>query len=212
MANPIFNEKSRRPSIGFTETLKKGIGGLFREKDEYVPFMYRALVIAIDTEGGKLETPDGEPEGGKLVQQVRAPAGNLVAQYDIAPTRGPRNPKNAVRARIVTDNVDQFIDDDNLRTYWPMFPGVSNPTAGELVYVVFEDEQLTHGLWLCRVPTNDPLESPNQMLMSQILKEADLGKKVLFPDTSPLPGKQRDDGNPVKQPHRLTDLFIDTGR
>lgn len=207
MPSPLFNEKFRRPSIGFAEVLKKGAGGMYREKDEYAPFMFRALVIAIDTEGGKLETPDGKPEGdGELEQRVYAPDGQQVAQYTITPTRGPRNPKNSVRARIVANNMDQFIDDDSLRTYWPLFPGVDNPSPGELVYVVFEDETMEHGLWVTKVPSNDPDETKNQMLMSEILKDAQNNKKVLFPDTSTTE-KTTAEGAPIKEPNRLSKLY-----
>lgn len=207
MPTPVFNEKFRRPSISFAEILRKGAGGMYREKDQYVPFMFRALVIAVDVEGGKLETPDGQPDGSKLTQHVYGPEGGLLAKYDIEPTRGPRNPKNSVRARIVANNMDQFIDDDNLRTFWPLFPGVDNPSAGELVYVVFEDEEMTHGLWLAKVPTDDKEETKNQILMSTVLKQARASNRVLFVSSEPT-GINRD-GVPIKQPHRLTSLFID---
>jgi hypothetical protein len=212
MSNPVFNEKLRRPVIGFTELLKKGVGGLLRERDEYVPFMFRALVIASDMEGGKLETPSGVPDGVKLVQQVTAPNGNTVASYVIDPTRGPRNPKNSVRARIVANNMEQFVDDDSLRTFWPLFTGNSNPSPGELVYVVFEDDEMTHGLWLTKVPTDSKDDNPNQMLMSQVLEEASRVRKESLFNIQPASAWKREDSPKRPTGNRLTALFIDQGK
>lgn len=217
----MFNEKFRRPNISFTEMLKKGAAGQYRERGEYTQFMFRALVIACDTEGGKLESPSGEPIGDKLEVKVYDNTGaNLLAQYPVDPTTGPYNPKNSVRARIVSNNMDQIIDDDNLRTFWPMFPGADSPSAGELVYVVFEDEAMKHGLWLAKVPyPEEPLDSvenagsryvkphtKNQILMSDILSSAATSKKTLFPDTPPEPTAA--DPSPLKKRQRLSELFI----
>lgn len=210
MSSPVFNEKFRRPTIGLVEVLKKGAGGLYRERGQYAPFMFRALVIAVDPFGGKLETPDGQAEDGKLDQRVTDQEGNVLGVYQVDPTRGPRNPKNSLRARILSSNMDQFVDDDSLRTYWPLFPGLSNPSVGELVYVVFEDEETLHGLWVAPVPTSDPNETANHVLMSQLLQDVASGNKRLFDLTeASSPGPT---GLPIRQPHRLTNLYIDTGR
>lgn len=213
MSSPFYNEKYRRPSIAFTEGLKKAAGGVYRERGEYVPWMFRAIVIAIDTEGGKLETPNGEPEGGsKRKESVRDSNGNVVAEYEITPTTGPRNPKNSIRARITTNNMDQFVDDDNLRTFWPLFPsGPDNPSPGEVVYVVFEDENMSHGLWLGKVPSNLPDESKNQILMSDMLKEAATSNKRLFPDTAEYGKTSEANPVPTSRKNRLTSLFINQG-
>ena len=211
MSSFIFNEKNRRPTIGMAEVLKKGAGGLYRERDQYVPFMFRALVIAVDPFGGKLETPDGQPENGPLEQRVTDQTGRVLGSYTVDPTRGPRNPKNSVKARILSANMDQFVDDDSLRTYWPLFPGLSNPSAGELVYVAFEDEETLHGLWIAPVPTSDPNENANHVLMSQLLQDVASGNKKLF-DLTQATTPDPNDGLPVKQPHRLTNLYVDTGR
>jgi hypothetical protein len=210
LASFTFNEKFRRPTIGFIEVLRKGAGGLYRERDQYVPFMFRALVIAVDNIGGKLETPDGTAEGGNLEQHVVVPGKGDVGSYQIEPTRGPRNPKGSLKARVLSSNLDQFVDDDSLRTYWPLFPGLHNPDAGELVYVVFEDEEMLHGLWIASVPTSDPNETANQVLMSQLLQDVASSKKSLYDLTGAAsPGA----GNiPIKQPHRLTNLYLDTGK
>lgn len=162
-------DKYRRPTISFTELFIAGANGTFRERGEYSQFMFKALVVAMDTQGGKLETPNGTPEGGALVQQVQYPNGKVdsytVISSDGKVNVGPRNPKNSVKARIISDGSDDFVDDDDLRVYWPLLPGIDNPTAGEVVYVIFEDETMKHGLWLCRAPLNGELDTPNQILM-----------------------------------------------
>jgi len=217
LSAPIFNEKFRRPSIGFTEILKKGAGGFYRERDQYVPVMFRALVIAYDTKGGMLETPDGTPEGGTPYEQhvvVPGTSGGAprdLGSYTVTPTLGPRNPKGSVRARILSNNIDQFTDDDSLRTYWPLFPGLHNPDAGELVYVMFEDEEMLHGLWVAPVPTSDPNENPNQVLISQLLQDVISGNQTLFGLVN-APADNSTANIPVKQPHRLTNLFVNTGK
>lgn len=209
MSSPLFNEKFRRPTVGFTELLKKGIGGLLRERDEYVPFMFRALVIAADTQGGRLETPDSSLSSTSFTQVVVDQTGRQLASYEIRPTRGPKNPKGSVRARIVSNNMDKFIDDDDLRTFWPLFPGVQSPSAGQLVYVVFEDEEMTHGLWLAKVPLDTESENSNQILMSSVLSEGRPGNRNLFPDM--VPGTAPRDGSPIRPAgNRLTSLFINT--
>ncbi len=166
------NEKFRQPTIGFTDTLINGANGTYRERGEYAQFMFKALVIAMDTIGGKLETPTGQPDGEALVQQVAYPNGRTDS-YEVKNLEtglvnvGPRNPKNSVKARIISSGMDQFVDDDDLRVYWPLFPGIDNPGAGEVVYVVFEDETMTHGLWLARAPLNGEFDTANQVLMPE---------------------------------------------
>jgi hypothetical protein len=210
----MYNEKFRRPLISFTEMLKKGASNQYREQGDYSAFMFRALVIACDTEGGKLETPTGEPIGDEHEETVRDNTGDKVlARYKITPTLGPINPKNSVRARIISNNMDQVIDDDNLRTYWPMFPGADTPSAGEVVYVVFEDEDKQHGLWLAKVPFPETADgntikehTKNQILMSDQLKDIESGKAQLFNDSFP-PGTPTNP-SPVRRRQRLSELFL----
>jgi hypothetical protein len=214
----MFNEKYRRPNISFTEMLKKGVGGQYRERGDYVPTMYRALVIAMDSEGGKLESPDGHPiDGNKLHVIVTSQEGEQLAKYDVTPTFGPYNPKNSVRARIMTNNIDQVIPDDELRTYWPLFPGADTPSAGEMVYVMFEDETMHHGLWVAKVPMSEPdpndpdapQSTKNLILMSGVLKKRkDSGNKEIWTDTE-MPKPSDDDPSPVRSNQRLTELFSD---
>ena len=218
MPSNLSNEKFRRPTIAFQDILRKGSGGAYREKGEYSAFMFRAVVIAIDTEGGKLETPTGDPHhkagdkwekgGDKLSVIVQDAKGPPLAKYEITPTKGPVNPPNSVKARIISNNMDQFISDDDLRCYWPMFPGISNITAGELAYVVFEDETFSHGLWLSRVTTNAVNETANQILMNGTLSKIKAGTMSNFSDAGSSSTSKRPDGSPIRDPRRLTRLYM----
>lgn len=215
MSSDMFNEKYRRPNISFTEMLKKGAGGQYRERGDYVPNMYRALVIAMDPEGGKLESPNGETlDGSALRVSVKSQNGNELANYFVDPTLGPYNPKNSVRARIMTNNMDEIIADEDLRTYWPLFPGADTPSAGEMVYVVFEDEAMHHGLWVAKVPMAEPgpddeiKSTKNLILMSDALKSADKSNTHLFVDTS-IPKPTKENPSPIKPQQPLTALFMD---
>lgn len=136
--------KIQRPEILFNEFIRKGAQGAFRERDENVPVIFRALVIAVDVEGGKLENPDGS---GQLSHDVDG------KKYDVPARIGPKNPPNSIKARLLTDGLDKFVTDDNLRVFWPFFPeNVSIPVKpGEHVYVMFEDEGYLHGLWVSKV-------------------------------------------------------------
>ena len=211
-------DKFRRPVISFTEAFIAGANGTYRERGEYAQFMFKALVVAMDTQGGKLETPDGFPEGDALVQLVQYPNGKT-DEYTVSDDQGkvntgPRNPKNSVKARIISSGLDEFTDDDNLRVYWPLFPGVDNPSAGEVVYVVFEDETMTHGLWLSRAPLNGELDTPNQVLMPEDVE----GRQPLsnsFGQQVPQGGSQGSSAgtvSPKKDKFRLTRKFVSAPR
>lgn len=124
------NERFRRPGLILADLLQKHARGE-KEPRHY----HRAVVLAIDHDGGLLENPNGS--NGATV--------------------GPENPRGAVRARILTDGMDRLRDDDQLRTFWPMFPPdqIGMPVSpGEHVYVTFEDG-LEHGMWLTRVAGHD---------------------------------------------------------
>lgn len=114
----------------------------------------RAVVLAVDLEGGKLQNEDGSGE-------VRIP------QRDGSTKRvkaivGPKNPRGSVKARILTDGYDRLLDDDSLRVYWPMFPQDLNgtpATPGEHVYVMFDGQGTSHGLWVSRVAGHESANS-----------------------------------------------------
>jgi hypothetical protein len=75
----------------------------------------------------------------------------------------PPNPKNSVRARIITNSRDSFTTDPaELPVYYPFFPFDVMPVKeGEHVYVIFEDERKEHGLWLTRISEANDLENKN---------------------------------------------------
>ena len=143
MANRFqHRDKFRRPELFLAELINKSARGKFRETDESVPVLFRAIVYAVDVLGGQLENPDGS--GGVEHKTAGGKTNKLPANV------GPKNPKNAIKARIITDGFDQFLGDEKLRVFWPLFPEQAQVPIkpGEHVYVMFEDAKYLHGLWL----------------------------------------------------------------
>src|SRR3990167_9739759 len=94
-------------------------------------FLYRAVVKQIDMVGGKLEKTS------------------------------PKNPRNSIKARIITNSYNAFLSDEDLPVFWPLFSHDKIPVKeGEHVYVIFEDERKQRGLWLTRAP--EPLETDSK--------------------------------------------------
>lgn len=72
----------------------------------------------------------------------------------------PPNPKNSIRARIITDGIDANTSDSDLLVFWPLFPYHNQPIKEkEHVYVIFEDDRREVGLWITRIP--EPLNVAN---------------------------------------------------
>lgn len=100
---------------------------LFREYSEgslgFRPHYLRARVEATDPDGGQLES-------------------------------SPPNPPNSIRARVYTSGLDATTPRAALSIFYPMLPGNIAPTpqAGEHVYVIFEDEAQSSGLWISQIP------------------------------------------------------------
>ena len=93
--------------------------------------VHRAVVVEIDHIGGIFETQPG-------------------------------NPRGSIRARIVSDASDKYTSNEDLSVYWPINPFHLLPIKeGEHVYVMFEDENREHGLWLTRIPEPKEVESKN---------------------------------------------------
>lgn len=140
----------RRPEMILSEILQREARGDDRADRHY----RRAVVIAVDPNGGQLQNPDGV---GQMAVVKRD--GQRVV-YPALP--GVENPRGSIKARVLTDGLDRLVDDRDLRVYWPMFPydQVGIPVSpGEHVYVVFEDEGLSHGLWVARVSGQDSANS-----------------------------------------------------
>lgn len=115
---------------------------------------FRAVVVAVDVDGGKLQNPDGD---GELTV---VPRDGTVRKFKAS--IGPANPRGSVKARIITDGFDRLLSDQDLRVFWPMFPqDVSGVpvTPGEHVYVMFDGIGTSHGLWISRVAGHESANS-----------------------------------------------------
>ncbi len=135
----------RRPELILADVLQRAA-----RQEGPSPHYYRATVLAVDTEGGLLQNEQG---AGSL--SVRGRDGSV---RTFRATTGVRNPRGAVKARILTNGMDRLLADDELRVFWPMFPTdqIGVPISpGEHVYVVFEGEGMVHGLWISRVSGQD---------------------------------------------------------
>lgn len=140
----------RRPELFFADLLKKEATRDYVTRDEHLVVWHRAVVEAVDVKGGKLENPQG-------AGSVKHKMGKKEIEFNAS--IGPTNPKNSVKARIISEGFDQFFDDDSLRVFWPMFPeNDSIPVKpGEHIYVTFEDSNFEHGLWLGKVSGHENL-------------------------------------------------------
>ena len=131
----------RRPELILSDLIRS-----HAREDSRVRHYRRAVVVAIDHEGGRLQNDGGDGSvsdgNGKTFRALI----------------GPENPRGSVKARVLTDGLDRLLSDDDLRVFWPMFPQdqFSIPISpGEHVYVIFEDEGFDHGLWISRVSGHD---------------------------------------------------------
>ena len=138
----------RRPELIFAELVGRAA------RDERERQYYRATVLAVDLDGGRLQNPDG---AGEMSVTLRD---GSTRRY--AALTGPLNPRGSVKARIITDGFDRLLDDQSLRVFWPMFPQdmAGTPiTPGEHVYVMFEGEGMSHGIWVSRVAGHESANS-----------------------------------------------------
>lgn len=132
----------RRPELIFADVIDRAS----REEDKGQRTYYKAVVMAVDLEGGKLQNPDGD---GSVIVSLRDGSSS---EFDAL--IGPANPRGSVKARVLTDGLDRLMDDQELRVFWPMFPqdlSGTPATPGEHVYVMFDGNGMSHGLWVSRV-------------------------------------------------------------
>lgn len=148
MARSQRPDKFRNPEIFFNELMSDYVHGAFHTNDQNVPVIYRAAVIAVDVKGGMLQNPDGQ---GSVKHEFDG------KEIEVPATIGPKNPRNSVKARVLSDGFDQMVPDDDLMVFWPFFPEhASLPVKpGEHVYVIFEDPDFLHGLWVTKVAGHD---------------------------------------------------------
>jgi hypothetical protein len=138
----------RRPELILAEIIER-VGRGERERT-----YHRAVVMAVDLDGGKLQNPDAS---GEVVVTVRDGS-----QRRYKALSGPLNPRGSIKARIITDGFDRLLDDQGLRVFWPMFPQdiAGTPvTPGEHVYVMFDGPGMAHGIWVSRVAGHESANS-----------------------------------------------------
>jgi len=134
----------QHPEIFQSQMMARFVQNKFLQRGENVPVFFRAQIISFDSEGGLLENPDATGE-------ARSQNPDTKEYYSIKARPGPKNPPRSIRAKML--QYDQFTRDEDLRIYWPLFPSVaSDPTTLEFVYVMYEDSDRHHGLWVAQVP------------------------------------------------------------
>jgi len=144
-------ESIRRPELVLGDLLKKHARGEIVTSDFLPKILYRAVVLAVDVEGGKLS---GANIGNDTVNGVGVDG----RERDYTRISGPSNPRGSIKAIVIDSARDSFYDEDSARILWPFFPNdqMSLPVSpGEHVYCIFEDELMEHGLWVCRVSGHD---------------------------------------------------------
>ncbi len=144
MSNIYDRDKWRRPETFFADLITKSVSGNLLTKEDNPQVWFRAVVIAVDVVGGMLQNPQGQ---GTVTHIIDG------AVKEINATFGPRNPRNSIKARKITNQVDRFVDEKDLQIYWPMMgEHDSLPIKpGEMVYVTYEDQNYVHGLWFGKV-------------------------------------------------------------
>lgn len=146
---PFGADWFRRPELILADMIRRHAVSDARERH-----YRRAVVVAVDLEGGQLQNEDGS---GSMTVTDRS--GRVRSYPALA---GVRNPRGSVKARILTDGLDRLLADDDLRVFWPLLPQdqLAIPISpGEHVYVVFEDEGMSNGLWISRVPGQESANS-----------------------------------------------------
>lgn len=140
----------RRPELILSDMVSSWARGDDAKNNHYL----RAVVIAVDIEGGMLQNKLGSGD-----VSVRSRDGKIRKYPALF---GVENPRGSIKARILSDGLDRLSIDSELRVFWPMFPQdqLAVPIApGEHVYVVFEGNDMAHGLWISRVPGQDSANS-----------------------------------------------------
>jgi hypothetical protein len=130
----------RHKDIEFPERLSSGmlrdyLAGHFEPR----PVIMKAVVLKIDHEGGKLAGSGAE-----------------------ARKEEPPNPRGSILGRVISSASDLTTPDDLLPVFWPFFPYDVMPVKeGEHIYVLFEDVEQRHGMWLTRIPEQNLIQDLN---------------------------------------------------
>lgn len=176
-------DKFRFPELFLAEILQQTAREKIPDNSENPSIFKRALVVAVDVEGGKLQNSTGV---GKLVHTV---SGQSVEINSII---GPANPRNSIKARVLSDGFDQFLDDESLKIYYPLMPEhMAIPVKpGEHVLVLFEDENYENGWWISKVPGHEGVNfSQGEKLF---IKDDNNKLSKLFPDTAAVASTEED--------------------
>jgi hypothetical protein len=199
---PLNRFSHSHPEVFLSELLLKSVQGAYHDVGRNVPVFHRALVVAVDTEGGRLENPGAQ---GSVTHVVDG------RDVDVSAIDGPRNPPNSVKARILTDGFDQFTSDERLRVFWPAETHSEHPIKpGEHVFVFFEGETYERGHWIGRVSANDDVnEAPGRDLYGKSRGD-DLA--AIFGDDASAGGSFDTEEKALEPPKgdRIVDLFGDT--
>lgn len=141
-----YREKFLRPEMFLSELITLAAEGQLQTSRSNPQVFFRAVVLAVDSVGGRLENPDGD---GSVRLQVDGQQRTRRASV------GPANPVGSFVGRLITDGIDRFLSDDDLRVFWPFFPTdhLTVPVkVEEHALVVFEGQSFERGLWVCRAP------------------------------------------------------------
>jgi len=164
------NERFRRPEIMLGELLRKYSRGEMTETSSSPKVIHRAVVLAIDEGGGSLS---GDNSRASVVG-----VGVDGKERTYQSVLGPKNPRNSVKAIIIDEARDSFIDESAARVLWPFFPPdqfCMPISPGEHIYTMFEDKAFQHGLWLFRISGQD---DPNFLTGEEFFR-AQLGGRDL---------------------------------
>jgi hypothetical protein len=83
----------------------------------------------------------------------------------------PPNPKNSIKARVISQNFNANTDYEDLPIFYPLFPYIVQPVKEkEHIYVIFEDDACQNGLWLTRIA--EPLNVDNDNYVAGAAKYA----------------------------------------
>jgi hypothetical protein len=148
LANENQSDRLRFPEYFLSDLIHKSVREEIPNSNKNPTIFKQALVLAVDPFGGKLSNPDGQ---GSLIQVI---GGRTI---EIKAVKGPKNPRNSIKARILTDGEDQFVGDEDLTVFYPMLPENFTPPIkpGEHALVLFLDENNDNGLWVNKYPGSD---------------------------------------------------------
>jgi hypothetical protein len=164
--------KLLKPELIFSELLKDSFQENFKRIDSNSSIFKRAIVLAVDVVGGQLQNENGE---GEILHTVNG------KQVKFKALKGPSNPRNSIKARIISESEDKILPDSLTDIFWPVFPEhISIPIKPlEHAYVMYEDDNSYHGLWFCKISGHENL---NFIKGSDTYKSSDKNITKLFTD------------------------------